>query len=103
MKFRVHLYVVVRVERELDAVTAEEAASTAFTNDDDLYRRFDQPGQEYSESIEEVCLVDPLTDETDRKGRLLPDYENSREYRVSQERQADGTWANVARQEVSHP
>jgi hypothetical protein len=95
MKFRVHLYVQVRVEQELEADTAEDAARQAYEADLDLYRRFAGPDQEYAEKIDEVCLVDPLTEETDHEGRLLPDEEWSQYLRVTEECQPDGTWDKV--------
>ena len=89
MKYRVHLFVKVRVERELDADSAEEAARRAF--EADLYQRFDRPGQEFAGEVDEVLLVDPLTDEMDRAGRRLHDYENARWLRVWEQAQPDGT------------
>jgi hypothetical protein len=74
MRYRVHLFVEVRVERELEADTPEDAARFAFESDLDLYSRFDRPDQEYAGHINEVCLVDPLTDEVDHDGRLVPDF-----------------------------
>jgi hypothetical protein len=39
--------------------------------------------------------VDPLTEETDHEGRLLPDEEWSQYLRVTEECQPDGTWDKV--------
>ncbi len=90
MKYRVHLFVQVRVEHELDTDTPEDAARLAFESDLDLYRRFDSPGQEYVGHIDEVCLVEPLTDEADADGRLIPDHEWSQWLQVIEEQDLDG-------------
>jgi hypothetical protein len=90
MKYRVHLFVQVRVKQELDVDTPEDAAQLAFELDLDLYRRFDSPGQEYAEHIGEVCLVEPLTDEADADGRLIPDHEWSQWLQVTEEEGPDG-------------
>jgi hypothetical protein len=84
MKYRVHIYVSVRVEFELEADSPAEAASKAIPTDRTLYERFDRAGEEYTEEIDGWCLVDPLTDEADCNGRLVPDYENSQWFETTQ-------------------
>jgi hypothetical protein len=95
MRFRVHLYVLVRVEHELEAETPEEAALQAFAADLDLHSRFRGPDQEYAEDIDDICLVDPLTDEVDADGRRLPDFDWSQWLRVTEVRQADDSFQMV--------
>jgi hypothetical protein len=77
MKYRVHLYAIVRVDHELEAASPADAISKLVTTDLDLYRRFDRPGQEYADDFDNWVLVDPLTDYTDSTGRLEPDIEKS--------------------------
>jgi len=77
MRYRVHLYAIVRVEHELEAASSVDAISKLVTTHLDLYQRFNRPGQEYADDFDKWVLVDPLTDYTDSTGRLKPDIENS--------------------------
>jgi hypothetical protein len=103
MKYRVHRFVLVRVERELEAETPEEAAGRAFAVDQDLDGRLGASGLEYAGRFDEVCLVDPLTDGVGSDGRLLPDDEWSQWLRVTEVRQPDGTRQAVVTPAVDVP
>ena len=81
MRYRVHFYATVRVEYELEANSAEEAALQALGETSDLHQRLAGPRQEYAEHIEDDCLVDPLTEHV-RAGRLVPDFDKSRWLRL---------------------
>ena len=77
MRYRLHLYAIVRVEHEFEAASPADAISKLVTTDLDLYQRFDRAGQEYADDFDKWVLVDPLTHYTDSTGRLKPDIENS--------------------------
>jgi hypothetical protein len=77
MKYRVHLYAIVRVEHELEATSPGDAVSKLVATHLNLYQRFDRAGQEYADDFDKWVLVDPLTEHADSTGRLEPDIENS--------------------------
>jgi hypothetical protein len=78
MRYRVHLYAIVRVEHELEAASPADAVLKLATSDLHLYQRFDRPGQEYADDFDKWVLVHPLTDNVDSSGRLEPDFESSK-------------------------
>ena len=86
VRYRVHLFATVRVEHELEAESPEAAAIAASNADLHLYERFDRAGQEYAEQLDDLVLVDPLTEFRDELGRRLPDYDLADWYELTHRR-----------------
>jgi hypothetical protein len=76
MKYRVHLFVTVRLEQEVEADSPASAAHQALSAESSFYERFDRSGGEYAGVIDDWCVVDALTDKMDYSARLVSDYSN---------------------------
>ena len=79
MKYRCHVYAIVRIEHECDAETPQQAAWLAADKVViEAHDLFNRPGMSYAEDHQPEVVVDPLTEERDPDtGRLLADVSRS--------------------------